>query len=71
MGAHLCMRGALQSLSLLAYTHNLVMAGLVPPTRAEALWLRIQEIASAGEGPAIHVFNSWIEIRGCLAQGRA
>ncbi len=29
------------------------MAGLVPPTRAEALRLSMLTIASAGEGPAI------------------
>jgi len=34
------------------------MAGRVPPTRAEALWGRSTPIASAGEGPAIHVFIS-------------
>ncbi len=33
------------------------MAGLVPPTRAEALWPELAAIASAGEGPAIHVLH--------------
>jgi hypothetical protein len=34
------------------------MAGLVPPTRAEALWEQEAPVASAGEGAAIHVFVS-------------
>jgi hypothetical protein len=33
----------------------LVMAGLVPPARAEALQSDVLSIASAGEGPAIYV----------------
>jgi hypothetical protein len=33
------------------------MAGLVPPARAEALWSDLSGIASAGEGPAIHVLD--------------
>jgi hypothetical protein len=34
-----------------------VMGGLVPPTRAEAYARKYQAQASAGEGPAIHVFD--------------
>src|SRR6202035_1526558 len=40
--------------SRIARTKRLVIAGLDPPTRAEAFGTRRVWIASAGEGPAIH-----------------
>jgi hypothetical protein len=39
------------------------MAGLVPPTRVEALLPDFPAIASVGEGPAIHVAKKVVDAR--------
>jgi hypothetical protein len=48
----------------------IVMAGLVPPTRAEAVVAAWEKFASAGEGPAIPLRGAWTHLIGITGSRR-